>query len=111
MEERARRLGGELDDRLGAGRGDDGAARGAACLSRSASSSSTTTRSCARGSAPSSDLQEGIDVVGEAADGVEAVAEARRLAPDVVLMDLVMPRLDGVGAMQQHPRPRARRRA
>jgi NarL family two-component system response regulator LiaR len=46
-------------------------------------------------------LQEGIDVVGEAGDGVEAVAEAGRLTPDVVLMDLEMPRLDGVEAMQQ----------
>ena len=40
-------------------------------------------------------------MIGEAADGVEAVAEAARLAPDVVLMDLEMPRLDGVEAMQQ----------
>jgi NarL family two-component system response regulator LiaR len=46
-------------------------------------------------------LQDGLEVVGEAADGVEAVEQAERLAPDVVLMDLVMPRLDGVGAMQQ----------
>jgi NarL family two-component system response regulator LiaR len=46
-------------------------------------------------------LQEGIDVVGEAGDGVEAVAEAGRVTPDVVLMDLEMPRLDGVAAMQQ----------
>jgi NarL family two-component system response regulator LiaR len=46
-------------------------------------------------------LQPGIDVVGEACDGLEAVAEAGRLTPDVVLMDLEMPRLDGVGAMQQ----------
>jgi DNA-binding NarL/FixJ family response regulator len=46
-------------------------------------------------------LQEGIEVVGEAVDGAEAVAEAARLAPDVVLMDLEMPRLDGVEAMQQ----------
>ncbi len=46
------------------------------------------------------ELQEGIEVVGEAADGVEAVEQAERLAPDVVLMDLVMPRLDGVGAMR-----------
>jgi NarL family two-component system response regulator LiaR len=46
-------------------------------------------------------LQDGIEVVGEAADGNEAVAEARRLAPDVVLMDLVMPNLDGVEAMRR----------
>ncbi len=38
--------------------------------------------------------------VGEAADGVEAISTAPALAPDVVLMDLVMPRLDGVGAIE-----------
>jgi len=37
--------------------------------------------------------------VGEAADGEQAIEAAGRLRPDVVLMDLVMPRLDGVGAM------------
>ena len=46
------------------------------------------------------ELQEGIEVAGEAADGEEAVREAERLQPDVVLMDLVMPRLDGVSAMR-----------
>jgi DNA-binding NarL/FixJ family response regulator len=46
-------------------------------------------------------LQDGIDVVGEAPDGETAVAEAERLAPDVVLMDLAMPRLDGAGAMRE----------
>jgi len=46
------------------------------------------------------DLQEGIEVVGEAADGEEAVGEAERLRPDVVLVDLVMPKLDGVATMR-----------
>lgn len=45
-------------------------------------------------------LQEGIEVVGEAADGEQAVRQAVELAPDVILMDLVMPGLDGVGAMR-----------
>jgi NarL family two-component system response regulator LiaR len=47
------------------------------------------------------DLQDGIEVIGEASDGEEAVQLATRLNPDVVLMDLVMPTLDGVGAMKQ----------
>jgi NarL family two-component system response regulator LiaR len=47
------------------------------------------------------DLQAGIEVAGEAADGQEAVEQAERLRPDVVLMDLVMPRLDGVEAMRE----------
>jgi DNA-binding NarL/FixJ family response regulator len=47
------------------------------------------------------ELQEGIEVVGEAADGEAAVRAAEAWQPDVVLMDLVMPRLDGVGAMRE----------
>jgi len=47
------------------------------------------------------ELQDGIDVAGEAADGHEAIGEAERLRPDVVLMDLVMPRLDGAAAMRE----------
>jgi DNA-binding NarL/FixJ family response regulator len=42
--------------------------------------------------------EPGIEVVGEAGDGAEGVEAARRLHPDVVLMDLHMPRLDGVQA-------------
>jgi len=45
------------------------------------------------------DLQDGIEVVGEAEDGAAAVTAAERLSPDVILMDLVMPELDGVAAM------------
>jgi DNA-binding NarL/FixJ family response regulator len=46
-------------------------------------------------------LQDGIEVVGEAADGEQAVARATELEPDVILMDLVMPQLDGIGAMRE----------
>jgi DNA-binding NarL/FixJ family response regulator len=45
------------------------------------------------------DHQPDIEVVGEAADGSEGVAMARRLEPDVVLMDLLMPTMDGVTAI------------
>ena len=43
---------------------------------------------------------EGFEVVGEAADGAEAVRRARALAPDVILMDLRMPEMDGVSAIR-----------
>jgi DNA-binding NarL/FixJ family response regulator len=46
-------------------------------------------------------LQDGIEIAGEAADGEAGIEAAERLRPDVVLMDLVMPRLDGVGAMRE----------
>jgi len=45
------------------------------------------------------DLLDDIEVVGEASDGSEGVAMARRLKPDVVLMDLLMPNMDGVTAI------------
>ena len=46
-------------------------------------------------------LQDGIEVAGEAGDGEEALEQALALRPDVILMDLVMPKLDGVGAMRE----------
>jgi len=44
------------------------------------------------------EMNPGIEVVGEAADGQEAVRAARALQPDVILMDIMMPNLDGVAA-------------
>jgi NarL family two-component system response regulator LiaR len=41
-----------------------------------------------------------IEVVGEAENGMEAVAETERLQPDVILMDLVMPEMDGIEAIR-----------
>lgn len=45
--------------------------------------------------------EPGMEIVGEAADGVEAVLKARALGPDVILLDMVMPRQDGLEAIRQ----------
>ena len=47
------------------------------------------------------DEETSIEVVGEAANGAEAVTLAKRLKPDVTLMDLVMPELDGIAAIRR----------
>ncbi|MEU8566454.1 response regulator transcription factor [Streptomyces cyaneofuscatus] len=47
------------------------------------------------------DAEEGIEVVGEAATGAEAVSVVRALRPDVVLMDVRMPEIDGIRATEQ----------
>ncbi|MBN1815666.1 MAG: response regulator transcription factor [Anaerolineae bacterium] len=45
--------------------------------------------------------EDGMEVVGEAGDGIEAVARALTLQPDVILMDMVMPRQTGLEAIQK----------
>jgi two-component system, NarL family, response regulator LiaR len=56
------------------------------------------------------ELQDDIAVVGEAEDGEEALAAAERLDPDIILLDLVMPRVDGIAALhglrERSPRSR-----
>jgi DNA-binding NarL/FixJ family response regulator len=53
-------------------------------------------------------MQDDVEVVGEASDGKEAVQKASQLNPDVVLMDLVMPTMDGLTAtlriLKKHPK-------
>jgi response regulator NasT len=46
-------------------------------------------------------IENGFDVVGEARDGLEAVAQASSLKPDLVVMDIKMPNLDGISAAKQ----------
>jgi DNA-binding NarL/FixJ family response regulator len=55
-------------------------------------------------------LEEDFQVVGDAANGEEAIAQAKRLDPDLVLLDVKMPRLDGIAAAREIKRysPRTR---
>jgi two-component system, NarL family, response regulator LiaR len=56
------------------------------------------------------ELQDDLQVVGEGANGAEAIAFAKQLQPDVILLDLVMPQMDGVeatkGILEQSPASR-----
>ena len=45
------------------------------------------------------DTEPRMELVGEAVDGIEAVQKARSLQPDVLLLDLVMPHMDGIAAI------------
>ncbi len=47
------------------------------------------------------EVQDDIEVVGEAADGAEGVARTEELKPDVVLMDVKMPGMDGIDALRR----------
>ena len=47
------------------------------------------------------EAEDDLQVVGEASDGIEAIEQSRQLRPDVILMDVRMPRLDGVEACRQ----------
>lgn len=45
--------------------------------------------------------EPGLELVGEASDGIEAVLKARTLKPDIILLDMMMPRKDGLGAIDE----------
>jgi DNA-binding NarL/FixJ family response regulator len=45
--------------------------------------------------------QPGIEIVGEAQDGMEAIRQCEKLAPDLVMMDLSMPKMNGLGAIRE----------
>lgn len=56
-------------------------------------------------------LEGDVEIVGEGRNGEEALALAQRLKPDVVLMDLLMPVMDGITGYSSHPAGNARCRS
>src|SRR5208283_4192302 len=47
------------------------------------------------------EVEPGLEVVGEAADGAEAVSQTRALTPDILLLDLAMPRVPGMEVLRE----------
>ena len=109
MEERARRIDAELEIRSEPGRGTTvGLRRGRLGPCDRAESDETIRvlivddhAVVREGLRTFLQLQDGIQIVGEAGDGAQAIREAERLRPDVILIDLVMPKLDGAAAMRE----------
>ena len=96
MEERAAAIGGRLAISSARGRGDDGAVGGAGVIRVLIADDHAVVR---QGLRTYLELQDDIEVVGEAADGQAAIDAAVRTAPDVILLDLAMPDRDGLGAL------------
>ena len=96
MEERARALGGTLRSTRAPARARPSRLEVAAMIRVLIADDHAVVR---QGLRTFLELQDDIEVVGEAADGEEAVQAVARLEPDVALVDLVMPRVDGIEAI------------
>ena len=106
VEELARQAGGEPRGRLARGRGNHRPTRGARPVIRVVIADDHGV--VRDGLAGVISAQPDLEVVATAENGAEAVESCRRSAPDVVLMDLEMPVLDGIDATRSHPSGAAR---
>ena len=96
-----RRSGGAADLGSAAARRGGRRGGGAACLIRCACSSSTTSRSPACASRTCCPRIDGAQIVGTAANGVEAIEQIRSLKPDLVFLDVQMPGKTGVEVVRE----------